>query len=81
MANTVSAEPVASTATVLFMVIDGAVPWVVGVSWMLATTPGTIGFVFKPLSTQVRKPGAEAQDSVLPAAVAAGPAVAVMAWF
>jgi hypothetical protein len=45
----------------------------------LATTPEAIVLVFDPASRQVNKPDAEAQYMVLPAAVAAEPALAAMA--
>jgi hypothetical protein len=77
--NEGSPEPVASTPTAFDMPIDAVVALVARVSWTLATTPAVIAFVFKPAARHVNKPGAEAHESVFPAAVAAGPAVALIA--
>jgi hypothetical protein len=77
--NAGSPEPVAATPTAFIMLIDVVVALAASVTWMLATAPADIAFVFKPVSRQVKKPGAEAHESVFPAAVAAGPAVAPMA--
>lgn len=71
-----SPEPVASTATGFDMLIDGMVVLAPKVSWMFATTPVDIAFLFRPVARQVKKPGVELHESVFPAAVAAGPAVA-----
>lgn len=43
-----------------------------------ATTPDPIGFAFSPISRQVATPEPDAQDSVLVAAVDAGPGVIEM---
>ena len=77
--NAGTAEPVAATPTGFDIPINVVVALAAKVNWTLATTPAAIAPVFKPLSTQVNKPGAEAHKSVFPAAVAAGPAVAPMA--
>lgn len=77
--NTSSSEPVASTPTVFERLSDGVVTFAASVSWMFATTPVDIALLFKPVRTQVYKPGTEAHESVFPAAVAAGPAVAPIA--
>lgn len=77
--DTGSSEPVASTPTVFSMRIDGVVASAGSVSWMLATTPLDIAFMFKPVRMQVNKPGVELHERVFPAAVAAGPAVAPIA--
>jgi hypothetical protein len=76
-ADTGSPEPVASTPTGFDMLIDGVVV-LAPKNWMLATTPLDIGFVFKPARTQMNNPGVALHDSVFPAAVAAGPAVAAI---
>jgi hypothetical protein len=49
------------------------------VSWTVATTPEAIVLAFKPATTQVNAPGTEVHESVFPAAVATGPAVAAIA--
>lgn len=77
--NAGSAEPVAVTPTGFNMPIDAVVALVASVSWMLATIPKPIAFEFDPVSRQVSKPGPGAHDSVFPAAVASGPAVALIA--
>jgi len=71
-----TAEPVAATPVGFDIPIDVVVASAAKVNWTLAITPAAIAPVFKPLSTQVNKLGAEAHKSVFPAAVAAGPAVA-----
>jgi hypothetical protein len=73
--NAGSAEPVGSTPTGFDTLIDVVVAFAANVSWTLATIPAAIAFVFGPDSKQLIKPGAEAQESVFPAATDAGPAV------
>jgi len=77
--NAGSTEPVAATPTGFDMPIDVVVALAVKVSWTLATTPAAIALVFRPASKQVNEPCAEEHESVFPAAVAAGPAVALTA--
>jgi hypothetical protein len=77
--NVGSSEPVAATPTGFDMLICVVVALVARVSWTLATTPVAIPLVFRPASKQVNEPCAEEHESVFPAAVAAGPAVALIA--
>lgn len=77
--NVGSPEPFASTSTGFAMPIDVEVDFAAMVSWTLATTPAAIVFVFKPVSRQVNKLDTTVHDNVFPAAVAAGPAVALIA--
>src|SRR5580658_2808465 len=77
-ARTRSREPAASTATGFVMPIDTVVVLAASVSWMSARIPVDIVFALEPATRQVKKPGVELQESVFPAAVAAGPAVAPM---
>jgi hypothetical protein len=77
MADTGNPEPVASTPTGFDMPIDGVVV-LAPKYWTLATTPLDIVFAFKPARTQMNNPGVALHDSVFPAAVAAGPAVAAI---
>jgi hypothetical protein len=77
--NVGSSEPVASTPAGFAIPIDVVVGLAAIVSWTLATTPAGIVFVFKPVSTQVNRPATRLHDKVFPAAVAAGPAVPLMA--
>jgi hypothetical protein len=78
-AETVSPSPPASTPTGLVTVIAVVPAVAASVSWTFATIPAAIVLVFGPVSRQVSEPDAEAQSMVLPAAVAAEPALAVMA--
>ena len=77
--NESSPEPVAATPTGFEMPTDVVVALTANVSCTFATTPAAIAFAFKPASTQENTPGTEAHESVFPAAVATGPAVAPIA--
>jgi hypothetical protein len=78
-AETVSPSPIASTPIGLIIVIAVVAALDASVSCTLATIPEAIVLMFNPVSRQVNEPCAEAQDILLPAAVAAGPAYAAMA--
>jgi hypothetical protein len=77
--NAGSSEPVGVTPAGFEMLNDVVVALADSVSSTLATTPADMAFVFKPVSRQVNRPGAEVHDSIFPDAVAAGPAVAPIA--
>ena len=78
-AETGSPLPVASTPTGLDSVTAVLIALDASVNWTLATTPGASVFAFEPVRRQVYSPAADAQYTVLPAAVATGPAPAEMA--
>jgi hypothetical protein len=76
---TVSPVPVASTPTVLVMIIAVVTALFGTANWMMAATPEAIVFVFSPVSRQVIEPDeGGVHDSVFPAAVAAEPPVTLL---
>jgi hypothetical protein len=79
VAETGNAAPVASTPIGFDRNTEIVVALGTRVICTVAAIPVPIVFVFNPVKRHVSRPGAEVQESALPAAVAAGPRVAATA--